>query len=90
MFMKESKTAAVCQIIQNEQIKSVYQPIISLTDGKVLGYEALARITRSEPDVSIEEMFVLAEQCGRAAGAGISVPEKDHGRDREGKLSDCH
>lgn len=65
MFMKESKTAAVCQIIQNEQIKSVYQPIISLTDGKVLGYEALARITRSEPDVSIEEMFVLAEQCGK-------------------------
>lgn len=65
MFMKESKTAAVCQIIQNEQIKSVYQPIISLTDGKVLGYEALTRITRSEPDVSIEEMFVLAEQCGK-------------------------
>lgn len=65
MFMKESKTAAVCQIIQNEQIKSVYQPIISLTDGKVLGYEALARITRTEPDVSIEEMFVLAEQCGK-------------------------
>lgn len=65
MFMKESRTAAVCQIIQNEQIKSVYQPIISLTDGKVLGYEALARITRSEPDVSIEEMFVLAEQCGK-------------------------
>lgn len=65
MFMKESKTAAVCQIIQNEQIKSVYQPIISLTDGKVLGYEALARITCSEPDVFIEEMFVLAEQCGK-------------------------
>jgi predicted signal transduction protein with EAL and GGDEF domain len=32
-------------IIENKQIKTVFQPIISLRDGSVLGHEALSRIT---------------------------------------------
>lgn len=32
-------------IIKNKEIKSVFQPIVSLKNGSVLGYEALSRIT---------------------------------------------
>nr|WP_312290864.1 GGDEF domain-containing protein [Clostridium chromiireducens] len=32
-----------CNIIENANIKSVFQPIISLIDGSVMGYEALSR-----------------------------------------------
>lgn len=33
----------LCNIIESANIKSVFQPIISLTDGTVMGYEALSR-----------------------------------------------
>lgn len=36
------------QIIDKKEIRSVYQPIVSLEDGSVFGYEALARITNEE------------------------------------------
>lgn len=53
------------QILDKKEIKSVYQPIVSLEDGSVFGYEALARITNEQTRFSVEEMFVLAERCGK-------------------------
>ncbi len=41
-------------------INTVYQPIISLENGSVLGYEALSRIALPECELSIEELFQLA------------------------------
>ena len=32
-------------IIHNKQIKTVFQPIVELKDGSILGHEALSRIT---------------------------------------------
>lgn len=43
------------QIIDKKEIRSVYQPIVSLEDGSVFGYEALARITNEECKFSVEE-----------------------------------
>ena len=44
-------------IIENKKIKTVFQPIISLRDSSVLGYEALSRITDDNKYFSIEELF---------------------------------
>lgn len=47
-------------IIEQEQIKSVFQPIISLRDGEVMGHEALSRILCQSVIPSTEELFQLA------------------------------
>lgn len=52
-------------IIQKKQIKTVFQPIISLTSGFVLGYEALSRITCESEFESPETLFVAASEYNR-------------------------
>lgn len=47
-------------IITNRAIKTVFQPIISLRDGEVLGHEALSRITCDSEIEDMEALFVLA------------------------------
>lgn len=54
------------KIIAGEFIYPVYQPIVSLTDGSILGYEALSRITNEEYRMNIEEMFSTAESIHAA------------------------
>lgn len=52
-------------IITNNYITPVFQPIISLKDGSVYGFEALSRITM--PGLfhdDVEEMFRCAERNG--------------------------
>ena len=48
------------KIIGNREIKTVFQPIISLHDGEVLGHEALSRITCETEVESMEALFILA------------------------------
>lgn len=50
------------QIIENKQIYPVYQPIVSLKNGKILGYEALSRISLDSCSFNIEEMFNYAKE----------------------------
>lgn len=52
-------------IIEKNQIKSVFQPIISLRDGQILGHEALSRITCKSIISNTEELFHLAGECNR-------------------------
>ncbi|MEL7657289.1 MAG: EAL domain-containing protein, partial [Bacillota bacterium] len=47
-------------IIRSRAIKTVFQPIISLRDGEVLGHEALSRITCETEINNMETLFVLA------------------------------
>lgn len=51
-------------IIKEKKIKSVFQPIVSLKDGEIVGYEALSRIVSSETKLSVEEIFNIADQLG--------------------------
>lgn len=52
-------------IIEKKRIKAVYQPIVSLRDGKVIGYEALSRIINPKEITDTEELFVLAGMYGK-------------------------
>lgn len=47
-------------IIRNGWIKSVFQPIVSLRDGTVLGHEALSRISYQSIIPTTEDLFRLA------------------------------
>jgi diguanylate cyclase (GGDEF)-like protein/PAS domain S-box-containing protein len=53
------------EVIANQQIRAVFQPIINLASGEVLGYEALARPAGSEATASVEALFSAARRLGR-------------------------
>jgi diguanylate cyclase (GGDEF)-like protein len=52
------------KLIEEQRISSVYQPIVSLQDGQVMGYEALTRGPVDGPFHSPLAMFQYAEQQG--------------------------
>lgn len=52
-------------IISKADIRSVFQPILSLRDGSVLGYEALSRGPQGSELESPERLFFVAERCDR-------------------------
>lgn len=54
------KENELIRILEGEFIRPVFQPIVSLRTGDVLGYEALSRITLPDSTLSIEELFHLA------------------------------
>ncbi len=56
----------VNKILENECITPVYQPIVSLVNGQVYGYEALSRIANENLTMNIETMFRTADQMGKA------------------------
>lgn len=50
------------KIIEEKEIYPVYQPIVSLKTGELLGYEALSRISLESCCFNVEEMFTYAEE----------------------------
>ena len=52
-------------ILESQRIKPVFQPIVSLLDGAIIGYEALSRVTEPKEIVSSEELFTLAGIYGK-------------------------
>ncbi|MDR2604444.1 MAG: GGDEF domain-containing protein [Desulfovibrio sp.] len=54
------------RILQLFLIKTVYQPIVSLTDGSIFGYEALSRISNNEININIEELFRIADKMNKS------------------------
>jgi diguanylate cyclase (GGDEF)-like protein len=50
------------EILRGGYIQPVYQPIVSLVDGRIYGYEALSRIYKEGLIMDIEEMFRVAEK----------------------------
>ena len=53
-------------ILLNGGISPVYQPIVSLTNGHIFGYEALSRISNNNFDINIEQLFQIADDINRA------------------------
>lgn len=64
-----SKKKYIENLMEENGIYPVFQPIVSLRDGSVMGYEALTRIKEKfqDPDLNlnIEEMFCEAEKNGQ-------------------------
>lgn len=60
--IEEIRKEQFWRIVQGELVRPVYQPIISLQDGEILGYEALSRITLKDSLLNPEEFFHMAEQ----------------------------
>ena len=54
------------KILKDKQIYPVYQPIVSLTDGEIFGYEALSRISDDDLQINIEQLFRAADKANRA------------------------
>jgi EAL domain-containing protein (putative c-di-GMP-specific phosphodiesterase class I) len=54
------------QIIEGHFITPVFQPIASLKDGRIYGYEALSRISNPSLSMNIEEMFQIADECNKS------------------------
>ncbi len=62
----ESDSQILDKILEGKNIKSVYQPIVSLANGEIYGYEALSRVTKKELSINIEQMFRTADKTGRS------------------------
>ncbi|WP_297428552.1 EAL domain-containing protein [Clostridium sp.] len=54
-----------CNILENANIKSVFQPIISLIDGTVMGYEALSRGPKNSYMKNPEVLLNIAKKCNK-------------------------
>jgi EAL domain-containing protein (putative c-di-GMP-specific phosphodiesterase class I)/GGDEF domain-containing protein len=52
----------ISSIIENKQIKTVFQPIISLRDGSILGYEALSRVSGENSHITPDILFDCAQK----------------------------
>lgn len=53
------------EILKNGEIRTVFQPIISLKDGELLGYEALSRGPKKSVFENPEKLFEYAKIFGR-------------------------
>lgn len=56
---------ALDYIIDRKKIRTVFQPIISLRDGSVLGHEALSRVACESSINNIEMLFSAADEYSR-------------------------
>ena len=69
-MMEHTAEQANCEIldaiIETGCIHPVYQPVLSLTDGTVFGYEALSRISDDDLQMNIEQMFRTADKMNRS------------------------
>jgi diguanylate cyclase (GGDEF)-like protein/PAS domain S-box-containing protein len=55
----------VSRVLSDEQVNAVFQPIVNLETGAVLGYEALARPAGHAATASVEALFAAARRLGR-------------------------
>ena len=63
--MKDEKQI-LNKILENEFITPVYQPIVSLTDGHIFGYEALSRISAMDLEMDVGQLFRVADKMGKS------------------------
>lgn len=62
MEINKQKKEQFFDILNNKRIIPYYQPIVSLKNGEVYGYEALSRIDLPDCSFHTEEMFQIAKQ----------------------------
>jgi diguanylate cyclase (GGDEF)-like protein len=70
-----SSSAAVAQVVARGQLRPVYQPIVSLYDGRVLGVEGLIRPVHPAPFGDPSALFAAAEATGRLTALELACIE---------------
>jgi PAS domain S-box-containing protein len=56
--------AAVLQVLAGDALRTAFQPIVSLADGRVLGAEALSRFASADGERTAEDWFTDATRVG--------------------------
>ena len=82
----QGERAEIAALLERpDAITPVFQPIVSLSTGRVSGYEALARFP-APPDRRPDEWFALAQRVGlgpqleaRAVAAALAAPNRPEG-----------
>jgi diguanylate cyclase len=70
-----SSSAAVAEVVARGQLRPVYQPIVSLHDGSVLGVEGLIRPVHPAPFADPSALFAAAEATGRLTALDLACIE---------------
>ena len=65
--MRAELSSAISAVIEGNSLTPVYQPIIELTTGRVVGYEGLVRVPKESTFAHAGAMFDSAEVAGRVA-----------------------
>jgi len=63
--MRAELSSAISAVIESGWLTPVYQPIVDLSSGSVLGYEGLVRLPREASFPHVGAMFDAAESAGR-------------------------
>ena len=63
--MRAELSSAISAVIESGWLSPVYQPIVDLSTGRVLGYEGLVRLPREASFPHVGAMFDAAEVAGR-------------------------
>lgn len=58
---------AFSEILESRQVRALFQPVVDLANGQVVGYEALARGPVDSPYESPIALFAAAQRAGRTA-----------------------
>jgi diguanylate cyclase (GGDEF)-like protein len=66
---------ALSSILAHGDLHSVFQPIVSLSDRRILGYEALTRGPSNSPLHSPLNLFAIARQAGRLSELEMAARE---------------
>lgn len=83
VYQISTEKIAMEEIIREELINTVYQPIFSLVDGSVHGHEALSRISRPDIFANIEELFNKSEEYGLTSALDMLCRKKAINRAKE-------
>jgi diguanylate cyclase (GGDEF)-like protein len=65
-------SAAIARVVTDRLVRPVYQPIVDLVTGQVIGFEGLSRPTAESGFADPESMFTAAETVGRAVELDLS------------------
>jgi len=63
--MRAELSSAISAVIEGGTLTPVYQPIVELSSGRVLGYEGLVRVPRESAFAHTGALFDAAEAAGR-------------------------
>ncbi len=72
MPMTADSSAAVAEVIARSQLRPVYQPIVELASGRVLGFEGLIRPIPPAPFVDPASLFAAAAASGHLAALDMT------------------